>query len=175
MICITVGQHVEGVIEPGTDSVNCELMMSKVLDKSITPEDRAKMMLLRNECAEFGIENGRITEEFLDEKSVYTTPGTTLRDGLTLCRQHAFLITHRDSVARYRENEADRLIALAEVVRRANPVEKQLAADRNLLAKEDERQRKLANTKAAKEAEKERRKGLTTEQKQAEKLAVRES
>ena len=54
---------------------------------------------------------GFINVEFLDEKEIYSTPGNTIRDGLTECHLKAFLVTHLDTVDRQGAIEDRRLEA----------------------------------------------------------------
>lgn len=160
--------HIEGVIQDGQDSVDCKKMMSKCLDH-IPPEALDHMFALRETAAAFGLAHGQITEEFLDAHNIYNTPGSTLRDNLVECRQHAFLVTHEMSVVRHREGEAIKAASILRLAESRDPVRKQNIADLQFLAKEE---KKTAST-ASKLAEKDRVSKLTTAEKGAEKAQKR--
>ena len=105
---ILIGQHVEGEFIHGKESVDCEAMMAKCRDPEIPHSEHVHAMALREHCADYGLEKGMISEEFLDELGIYSTPGSINRDMLTECRQHAFLVTHQESIARHRETILNR-------------------------------------------------------------------
>ena len=84
------------------------MMMAKCRDQNVPPAEHDHAMSLREHCAELGIKNGMISEELLDGLEIYFTPDSVRRDQLTACRQHAFLVTQSDSIARHRELEKQR-------------------------------------------------------------------
>ena len=145
--------------------------MAKCRDPDIPPSEHAHAMSLREHCAVFGLEKGMISEEFLDDLGIYSTSGSVRRDCLTECRQHAFLVTHIDSIARHRELVNRRALKKAESNK--DPQLKQKRADLALLKKTDEAIAKRNQREAQRALEKERWAAMGPEERKIERLNVK--
>ena len=86
----------------------------------------------------------------MDDLQICTTPDSTERDDLTICRQHAFIVTHANTNERY-------MAAAQKKLDDANPAiieeRRQHAEDLKRVAKEDERNSKAVDIANAKEQE----------------------
>ena len=161
------GQHVTSDVPIGDDTVDCEAMMAKCRDIEVSNDETIFAMQHKEDCARFGMENGRITEEFLNDMNIYNTEGTTERDGLVECRQHAFLVTHIESEARHKASRQGRELSRIAVEERADPVNKQRRADARLILSAQVAAEKVAS----KELERVRFSGLSATEKAEEKAA----
>ena len=137
--------------------------MAKCRDQNIPPNEHSHAMSLREHCAKFGLKNGNISEDFLDDLEIYSTPGTVRRDHLTECRQHAFLVTHVDSAAR----------ALKKRESNNGEDQKQRKADFALIAKAEAAATKKNQREAQRAIERERFAALAPEEQRSERQASR--
>ena len=112
-----------------------------------------------------------ISEEFLDELGIYSTPGSISRDKLTECRKHAFLVTHTESIERHRESLRNR----SKVPQDTNQVEEQKRhrADVALVARMEAAQARKVQKEIQKGIEKERFAALSSEEQKKEREDAR--
>ena len=103
---VKCGQHVKHT-KPGESTVNFPLMMQQWMGEYRELDDELMDLLVQKKPAVVQelIRTGNICNEFLDSLGIPRTEGAVDRDNLTICRQNAFLVTHEDSIARYRQRQ----------------------------------------------------------------------
>jgi hypothetical protein len=110
-----------------------------------------------------------LTSDFLDELNICKTEGATVRDDLTWCRQHSFLVTHNDTIQRHNEDTQRRMDD-------ANPLiiaqRQQTQSDLRQIAKDDAKRAKVEAAAVAKALEVQRKAALSPEERQMEKEAA---
>lgn len=94
------GQHKEST-EDDPLSVSYDIVMSQAMCE-LGPEEKAACETGRAQVIQQFKDRGSVTNEFLDSLNIPKIEESINRDELTLCRQDAQLITHADSVERYK-------------------------------------------------------------------------
>jgi hypothetical protein len=159
---IRCGQHVRNAA-PGQSTIDYDRMMARNLAPEITDEERNTMRAARPQVdAKFRAE-GRVTDAFLDELGIVRSPGAVERDELnSVSRQHCMLVTHDDTVARYRtyveKRDAPPTAAPDTALKKAQ----------KLVQQDAKKKAKDLEKRIAADAEKVRRAGLTKEARAAE-------
>lgn len=175
---VDCGQHVLGA-GPGMSTVSYDRIMSASLSTDITVEEFDRMREMRPLVIAKFIEDGRVLNTYLDELGIVADPSATDRDNLTLCRQDCQLITHADTIHRYRQKNPPlpSLFSSPPPTSRTSAVsqvsEKQLMKAKKVVKAVLGRQAKAAAKEAAKAAHVDRRNAMTPAERHAEDTARR--
>ena len=177
---IACGQHVVGAAV-GMSTVSYDRIMSGGLCEDITEEEYDHMRNMRPLVIARFKRDGRVLNPYLDELGIVADPDATDRDNLTLCRQDCQLITHEDTIQRYREKNppVPMLYSSPPPTNRTSAVsqvsEKDVVEAQKVVQGVLARQLKAAAKAEKKEQEIQRLAGLTVAQRQAEAAAKRDA
>lgn len=167
---VAVGQHIINAAL-GAETTSYKIMMTRTMATGISDEEFQLMEELRPLARDEVIRDGRLTDAFLDLNNICSNGGTR-RDDLTLCRQHALIVTHADTARRFEEYRARQ-------AQKGNPAPISFASALDqaakAVAKEDKAKAKKDAATEAKAAELIRFGSLSPAQQAAETAAVKQA